>query len=117
MLLALHAGSVYDINNGYYNLIDPTGYLFPESNGSSRFERIPVSEKAQFLDFINRRQPNWKIPRREQVLNLDIFNHPRSHNRYFIGLSSQEMAPISKTSCHGLAKAFLTYFQIVFLTD
>jgi len=66
---ALHAGSVYDINNGYYNLIDPTGYLFPESNASSKFERIPVTEKAQFLDFINRRQPDWKMPRRQQVLN------------------------------------------------
>jgi hypothetical protein len=66
--LALHAGSVYDIDDGYYNIIDPTGYLFPESNDSSMFERIPVTEKAQFLDFINRRQPNWKLPRREQVL-------------------------------------------------
>jgi len=65
---ALHAGSVDDIDNGFYNMIDPTGYLFPESNDSSRFERIPVSEKAQFLDFINRRQPNWKLPRREQIL-------------------------------------------------
>jgi hypothetical protein len=66
---ALHAGSVYTIDNGYYNLIDPTGYLFPQSNNSSLFERIPVTEKAQFLDFINRRQPNWKIPRRQKVLN------------------------------------------------
>ena len=66
---ALHAGSVYTIDNGYYNLIDPTGYLFPQSNGSSLYERIPVTEKSQFLDFINRRQPNWKIPRRQKVLN------------------------------------------------
>jgi len=66
---ALHAGSVYTIDNGYYNLIDPTGYLFPQSNGSSLYERIPVTEKTQFLDFINRRQPNWKIPRRQKVLN------------------------------------------------
>ncbi len=66
---ALHAGSVYDINDGYYNMINPTGYLFPESNDSFKFERIPVAEKAQFLDFINRRQPNWKLPRRQQILN------------------------------------------------
>jgi hypothetical protein len=66
---ALHAGSVYDIDNGYYNLIDPTGYLFPQSNDSSLFERIPVTEKTQFLDFINRRQPNWKLPRRQTVLD------------------------------------------------
>jgi hypothetical protein len=65
----LHAGSVYDINNGYYNLIDPTGYVFPKPNNSSVFERIPVTEKAQFLDFINRRQPDWKLPIIEQVLN------------------------------------------------
>jgi len=66
---ALHAGSVYDIDNGYYNIIDPTGYLFPQSNDSSVFERIPVTKKTQFIDFINRRQPNWKIPRRQQVLD------------------------------------------------
>ena len=66
---ALHGGSVYDINNGYYNLIDPTGYLFPQANGSSLYERIPVTEKAQFLDFINRRQPDWKLPRRQQLLD------------------------------------------------
>jgi hypothetical protein len=65
---ALHSGSVYQIDQGYYNLIDPTGYLFPGPNDSSLFERIPVTEKAQFLDFINRRQPNWKLPRREQIL-------------------------------------------------
>ena len=66
---ALHAGSVSHIDHGYYNLIDPTGYLFPQSNNSSLFERIPVTEKAQFLDFINRRQPNWKMPRTQQLLN------------------------------------------------
>ena len=65
----LHVGSVYDIYNGYYNLIDPTGYVFPKLNNSSVFERIPVSEKAQFLDFIDRRQPDWKLPMIEQVLN------------------------------------------------
>ena len=66
---ALHAGSVSHIDHGYYNLIDPTGYLFPQSNNSSLFERIPVTEKAQFLDFINRRQPKWKMPRTQQLLN------------------------------------------------
>ncbi len=65
---ALHAGSVYDVNNGYYNIINPTGYLFPEADHSSMYERIPVTEKAQFLDFINRRQPQWKLPLIQQVL-------------------------------------------------
>jgi hypothetical protein len=66
---AMHAGTVYDIDNGYYNIMDPTGYLFPESNGSFKYARIPTTEKAQFLDFINRRQPKWRLPRRQQVLD------------------------------------------------
>jgi hypothetical protein len=65
----LHAGSVYDISNGYYNIIDPTGYVFPEVNRSQMYERIPINEKAQFLDFINRRQPNWNLPLIQQVLD------------------------------------------------
>jgi hypothetical protein len=65
----LHAGSVYDISDGYYNIVNPTGYVFPEVNHSQEYERIPVTEKAQFLDFINRRQPDWKLPIIQQVLD------------------------------------------------
>jgi len=65
----LHAGSVYDVTDGYYNIVDPTGYLFPEVNHSQMNERIPVTQKAQFLDFINRRQPNWKLPLIQQILD------------------------------------------------
>jgi len=66
---ALHAGSVYDIDNGYFNIINPTGYLFPEVNHSTMFERISVADEDQFLDFINRRQPNWKLPIIQQILD------------------------------------------------
>ncbi len=65
----LHAGSVYDISNGYYNIVNPTGYVFPEVNQSQEYQRIPVTQKAQFLDFINRRQPDWKLPLLQQVLD------------------------------------------------
>jgi hypothetical protein len=65
----LHAGSVSDITDGYYNIVDPTGYVFPEVNHSQEYERIPATEKAQFLDFINRRQPDWKLPLIQQVLD------------------------------------------------
>jgi hypothetical protein len=64
-----HAGSVYDINNGFYNIINPTGYVFPEANLSSMYSRIPVVDKAQFLDFINRRQPKRTLPVLQQVLD------------------------------------------------
>jgi hypothetical protein len=65
---ALHAGPVNAIDNGFYNLIDPTGYILPEANHSSMYERIPVADKAKFLDFINRRQPKWNLPIIQQVL-------------------------------------------------
>ena len=66
---ALHAGSVYDIDNGYYNIINPTGYLFPEVNHSTKYERIVVTDQANFLDFINRRQPKWNLPVAQHVFN------------------------------------------------
>jgi hypothetical protein len=66
---ALHAGSVYDIDNGYYNIINPTGYLFPEVNHSTAYEKISVADKDKFLDFINRRQPKWRLPIVQQILN------------------------------------------------
>ena len=65
----LHAGSVYDISDGYFNIVDPTGYVFPEVNHSNMYERIPVSDRDKFLDFINRRQPKWKLPVIQQVLD------------------------------------------------
>jgi hypothetical protein len=65
----LHEGSVYDINNGYYNIINPTGYVYPEVNNTKPFDRIPVSDKANFIAFINRRPTNWKMPVIQQVLN------------------------------------------------
>jgi hypothetical protein len=65
----LHAGSVYDVDNGYFNIIDPTGYVFPEVNNSSLFERIPVIDRDKFLDFINRRQPQWNLPVAQHVFN------------------------------------------------
>jgi hypothetical protein len=68
-LTALHAGSVYNINDGYYNIVDPTGYVFPEENHSKMYERISVADRDKFLDFINRRQPNWKLPITQQILN------------------------------------------------
>ena len=68
-LKSLHAGPVSDVSDGYYNITNPTGYVFPEVNHSREFERIPVTEKTQFLDFINRRAPDWKLPLIQQVLD------------------------------------------------
>jgi hypothetical protein len=48
----VHAGSVYEIDNGYYNFTNPTGYVFPNVNGTILYERIRVSETQQLIDFL-----------------------------------------------------------------
>jgi hypothetical protein len=66
---SLHAGPVTDVDNGYYNLINPTGYVFPSANGTTPYERIQVSDEVNFRDFINRRQVHWKLPWEQVLLN------------------------------------------------
>ncbi len=65
----LHEGSVYDIENGYFNMTDPTGFVFPQENQSIPFERIPVADRDKLTDFIHHRQPKWKLPIAQQLLN------------------------------------------------
>ncbi len=40
----VHEGSVFEVTNGFYNLTDPTGYVFPSENHSELFSLIPVAE-------------------------------------------------------------------------
>ncbi len=62
-------GSIWNISDGYYNMTNPSGYVFPEINNTHPFERIPVSEKAQLEAFASQRDPGWKIPLYQQVLD------------------------------------------------
>lgn len=66
-------GSVFIINNDYFNMTNPTGYLFPEENGTSIYEKIKVSENEYLMDFISRHQPDWKISIIQQLLNWVSF--------------------------------------------
>ena len=58
----VHEGSVFDVENGSFNMTDPTGYIFPKDNNSNLFSRIPLSDYDKLVDFLNRRQPDWKLP-------------------------------------------------------
>ena len=64
-----HAGSIWDVSDGYYNMTNPSGYVFPEINESRAFERIPASEKEQLEAFVSYQQPGWKLPFYQQVLD------------------------------------------------
>jgi hypothetical protein len=62
-------GSIWEITDGYYNMTNPSGYVFPEVNHTRLFERIPVSQKGQLEAFAAHRQPDWKIPLYQQILD------------------------------------------------
>lgn len=65
----VHEGSVFDIKNGFYNMTDPTGYVFPAENHSDLFSLIPVTESRQMEAFVNRRQTDWKLPFIQKILD------------------------------------------------
>jgi hypothetical protein len=65
----ISAGSVWIVSDGYYNMTNPTGYVFPEVNGSRPFERIQVGDEANLALFLEHKQPNWKLPLHQQVLD------------------------------------------------
>lgn len=62
------SGSIWDISNGYYNMTDPTSYMYPDLNNNKPFDRFRVEDKATLELFANHIQPNWKIPVYQQVL-------------------------------------------------
>lgn len=65
----VHEGSVFTIYDGYFNMTNPSSLLFPEINGVTQFERIPVSNKKKLLDFINHRPSDWKLPLTQVILD------------------------------------------------
>jgi hypothetical protein len=65
----LKAGSVWEISNGYYNMTNPTGFVFPEVNGTRSFERIRVDDGENLKLFTMHLQPNWKLPLYQQFFD------------------------------------------------
>lgn len=63
----ISVGPVEVIENGYFNINNASGFLYPELNNSRPFERIKAEEKEHFYDFIQRRQPAWKRPTSQYV--------------------------------------------------
>lgn len=65
----VHKGSVFAVQDGYYNMTDPSSLVYPEVNGSKPFERIPVYDRQKLLDFINRRPSDWNLPLTQKLLD------------------------------------------------
>lgn len=63
------SGSIWNMSNGYYNMTDPTSYVYPDLNNNKPFDRFRIEDKAMLELFVRHIQPNWKIPTYQQVLN------------------------------------------------
>jgi hypothetical protein len=65
----IQPGPIWAITDRYYNMTNPTGYVFPEINGTRPFERIKVGDEENLTLFLNHQNPNWKIPVYQQILD------------------------------------------------
>ncbi|HEU0297727.1 MAG TPA: hypothetical protein VFR47_33600 [Anaerolineales bacterium] len=62
-------GSIWSTSDGYYNMTNPTGYLYPDLNNSQAFELFRIEDKATLELFAKHIQPDWKIPTYQRALN------------------------------------------------
>ncbi|MCJ7433001.1 MAG: hypothetical protein MUO77_05885 [Anaerolineales bacterium] len=62
-------GSIWKISDGYYNMTDPTGFIYPELNNNKPFDRFRVEDKQTLELFAKHLQPDWKIPVYQRILN------------------------------------------------
>ncbi len=63
-------GSIYLQDGEYLNMTNPASLVYPEENGLTPFERFKVSERDKLEQFANRRQPYFKMPFMQHVLNI-----------------------------------------------
>ncbi len=54
-------GPILEVSDGYYNLTNPAGYVFPEENNLQPFGLFREDQKADLELFINHRQPKLEI--------------------------------------------------------
>jgi hypothetical protein len=66
----LHPGSVFEINDGYYNMTNPVSYVFPEENNLQPFERFRVDQRPELEQFINRKRFDFKISISQKISNI-----------------------------------------------
>ena len=63
------SGSIWKVSDGYYNMTDPTGYIYPELNNNKPFDRFRIEDTEKLELFAKHIQPDWKIPTYQRVLD------------------------------------------------
>jgi len=62
----LEPGSIYQEEDGYYNLTNPRSLVY---DTDELFVRFSLDQREMMEDFVHYRQPDWDIPKTQHLLN------------------------------------------------
>ena len=65
----IHPGPIWKKSNGYFNMTNPAGFVFPEVNDSYPFERFKLADREKMEKFSHYKQPAWIFPAYQIVCN------------------------------------------------
>ncbi len=66
----LHRGSVWDRSDGYFNLMNPACYQYPEENGCNPGQRIAVDDAENLSRFVSGRPVTWRISTAQRIADV-----------------------------------------------
>lgn len=66
----LHVGSVWDRDNGYFNLMNPACYQYPEENSCKPGDRIAVDDAENLMRLTRGLPVTWKVSHAQQVADV-----------------------------------------------
>jgi hypothetical protein len=64
-----HAGPFDDARNGYFNVTNPAGLVFPKENGIKPFDLISQDDEQNYRKFISYRPTDWKLSPMQKLAN------------------------------------------------
>jgi hypothetical protein len=62
-------GKILEASDGYFNMTNPASFVFPEVDNLHPFEKFKVGEQDKLEAFLERKQPEWKFPALQKILN------------------------------------------------
>ena len=57
----LHPGSIFDITDGKFNMINPACFQYPKENNCKPWDRISIEDKENLMNFASGKKVSWKI--------------------------------------------------------
>ena len=65
----LKIGRVNQVSEGFFNMINPSCYLYPDENGCGPGDRFRTDQIVQLTNFVNYRHFNFEVPIGQRIAN------------------------------------------------